>query len=75
MTKLENIKIGESCIIKNINLEKKIVRHLNNLGFTKDTLIKYVLENPLKYPKAYLLKGSIIAIDEVIVKNILVERI
>ena len=69
---LDKLKINEKGIIDNINSKLELKRRLEDLGMTKGTIIKCELESPFKDPKAYLVKGCIIAIRDEDAKKIMV---
>lgn len=73
--KLNEIKVGEKWIIKNIIMPENTKRRLQDLGFVKGSIIECVLKSPLKDPTAYRIRGTVIAIREDVSKNIFVERI
>lgn len=74
-TMLNNLKIGESCYIKNIFLDKSTKRRLMELGFIDGSIVKCVFKSPFNEPVAYFVKGTTIALRKEITKNILIERI
>lgn len=72
---LNHLEVGESCYIKDILLEKRERRRLQELGFIKNTLVKCVLKSPFNEPMAYFVKGTIISLRKEVTENILIERI
>lgn len=74
-TMLNDLKIGESCYIKNIFLDKATKRRLMELGFVDDSIVKCVFKSPFDEPVAYFVKGTTIALRKEITQNILIERI
>lgn len=62
--KLSDLNLNEEAIIKDILITGNIRRRLQDIGVTPGTNIKCVLVSPFKNPKAYLIKGSVIAIRE-----------
>lgn len=62
MTKLSELPLNENGIIKEINCDYKIKRRLLDLGLVRGTKIKPVLVSPSKDPRAFSVRGSIIAI-------------
>ena len=70
---LNDIKIGKSCIIKKINLKGSIRRRLLDIGLIEGTKVQTVLISPFGDPKAFNIRGAIIALREEESKNILVE--
>lgn len=74
-TMLNSLLIGEECYIKTIFLDTKTKRRLQDIGFVEGSFVKCVLESPFKEPKAYFVKGTMIALRKEITENILVERV
>ena len=72
---LNDLKKGEKAIIKNIELEGSIKRRLLDMGLIKDSTIECILESPLKDPKAYWIKGALIAIRSNDAKKIFIEGV
>lgn len=60
-------------IVKQINDESSIKGRLHDLGIIENTTIKCVAKSPLGDPKAYLVRGAIIALREEDARNILIE--
>ena len=67
--------MGSKCVIRKINLEGSIKRRLLDMGLIEGTKIENVLESPTGDPKAYLIRGAVVALREEDTKNILVEVI
>ena len=61
---LSQLPLSKNGIIKEINCEEGIKRRLLDLGLVKGTNIVPVLVSPSKDPRAFLVRGSIIAIRE-----------
>lgn len=72
---LNYLKKGEKAIIKNIELEGSIKRRLLDMGLIKDSIVECILESPLKDPKAYWIKGTLIAIRSSDAKKIFIEGV
>lgn len=69
LNKLPLNKIGYIC---DINCSSNIKRRLLDLGLIKDSKIIPVLDSPLKNPRAYEIRGTIIAIRNEDASSILV---
>ena len=69
---LDKLKINENGIIYNIDSKLDLKRRLEDLGITKGSIIKYEFTSPFNDPKAYLIKGCIIAIRNEDAKKIMV---
>lgn len=59
---LNQLPLNKNGIIKEINCEGNIKRRLLDLGLVNGTNIKPVLISPSKDPRAFEVRGSIIAI-------------
>lgn len=69
LNKLKKDKEGK--IIK-LNVNPCLKRRLLDLGLIPGTKIKYIFESPLKDPKAFLIRGSVIALRTEDIKDILI---
>ena len=63
-TTLNHLPLYQKGIIENLNCENTIKRRLLDLGFVSGTEITPILVSPSKDPRAFLVRGSIIAIRE-----------
>ena len=70
---LDNILLDEEVIVKKIEGEGVLKRRFLDLGFLPNCKVSCVLISPFKYPKAYKINDSIIAIRNIDAKNIEVE--
>lgn len=59
---LNMLQLNEKGLIKEIDCNKEIKRRLMDLGLIKNTYIIPVLVSPSKDPRAYLVRGTTIAI-------------
>lgn len=59
---LDNLKIGSSAQVIKLNNRADMKRRLMDIGLTPRTFVKCVLKSPLGDPKAYLIRGAVIAI-------------
>lgn len=59
---LFDLKIGEKCLINKIEINGSMRRRLLDLGLTPDTTVECVGKSPLGDPKAYLIRGAVIAL-------------
>ena len=69
---LYNIKFNEEVII--LTIDETIGERIYDLGITPGTKIKCVLESSNKDLKAYLFKGTVIALRKEISSKIKVEK-
>ena len=72
--KLSSLKIGESGIIDSLENRGMMRRRLIDLGFAKGSETACVGVAPLGDPKAYLIKGTVIALREEDSSKINVEK-
>lgn len=72
-TNLNNVPIGKSALVKELNSNKDVKRRLRDLGLIKNTIIKPIYKSPLNDPTAYLVRGSVIAIRNDDAKKIIIE--
>ena len=77
ITRLSSLLLGESAKIVGLSKECRGEnrRRLLDLGFVKGTSIEIDLLNPLGDPKAYLIKGTAIALRENQASKILIKKI
>ena len=69
---LNDISPGESAIVLKSELEGNIQRRLLDLGLIENTLVECVGKSPSGDPKAYLIRGAVIAIRSEDSKKIIV---
>lgn len=72
---LDKLEIEKEAIIEKINCEENIKRRLLDLGLVKGTKIIPILVSPSKDPRAFLVRGSIIAIRKEQAKSIYIKYI
>lgn len=59
---LYGLDIGQNAIVERITIEPHIKRRLMDLGMLKGTKVECVGISPLGDPKAFLIRGSVIAL-------------
>ncbi len=64
MKTLNNLKVGQRCIIKEIGLNCPMLRRFTDIGLITGTVVECVGESPAKNPKAYLIRSAVIAIRD-----------
>lgn len=72
---LKEAELFSEVKVKKINAEGELRRRLLDLGIIEGTIIKPLFDSPLGNPRAYLIRGTIIAIRESEAKLISVELI
>ena len=59
---LDKLNVNKSAIVTNINPKSHLKRRFEDLGIVKGSIIKCEFTSMFNDPKAYLIKGSTIAI-------------
>ena len=72
---LNELKKGDKAIIKELKVEGSMKRRLLDIGLIKNSIVECVLESPLKDPKAYWIRGALIAIRDNDAKKIIIEGV
>ena len=70
-TALGALKIGEELTVLELNGEESMKERLRDLGITEGTHICCVMISPLGDPKAYSVRGTVIALRREDANNIL----
>lgn len=73
--RLSDLEVNESGVISKVFYNGELGRRLMDLGFITGSRIYCVGESPRGNPKAYLVKGTVIAIRNEICKYILLEGV
>ena len=60
--KLSEINLGEKGCVSKISKDSSIIRRLLDIGLIPGTKVECVLISPMKNPKAYMIRGAVIAI-------------
>ena len=72
---LQELKINEEGVIKQINIEQNLKRRILDLGLVPGTKIIPLLKNISGNPVAYEARGSLVAIRNEEATKIIVEKI
>ncbi len=72
---LNDISPNEKAIVKSINISSSMKRRLLDIGLTVNTVTECVGKSPMGDPKAFLIRGAVIALRSEVCKEILVEKI
>ena len=72
---LNNLNPGEKAKIKSIDLSGTIKRRLIDLGLINDTIVECIGKSPMGDPKAFLIRGAVIAIRSDDSSKIIVEKL
>jgi len=62
MKTLNELNVGETCIVNNINTTGSMRRRFQDIGLIENTVVRCVGKSPSGDPKAYLIRGAVIAI-------------
>lgn len=62
MKYLSDLKVGQSCIVSEILTRGSMRRRFLDIGLIENTVVKCVGQSPSGDPKAYLIRGAVIAI-------------
>lgn len=71
---LNELKLSEKAIVKNISELSSMRQRFIDIGIICGAKIECVLVSPGKNPKAYMIKGAVIAIRDEDAKFIYIER-
>lgn len=75
MCSLNELKPPETALIDDILVTNSLRRRLLDLGFAKGTSVTCVLESPQKDPKAFYVRGSLIAVRQSEAEKIKISRV
>ena len=62
MKYLCDLEVGQSCIVSEIITRGSMRRRFLDIGLIENTVVKCVGQSPSGDPKAYLIRGAVIAI-------------
>lgn len=74
MKTLNDLAVGEHCFVDKILVSGSMHRRFLDIGLVKNTPVECVGESPARDPKAYLIRGAVIAIRSEDAGNILVKE-
>ena len=72
---LNELNIGERAIVKEVSKASKMRQRFIDIGIVSGTKVECVLVSPSMDPKAYMIKGAVIAIRSEDAKFIKVEKV
>lgn len=75
MESLFDINVGQQCKILNIMIDGPLKRRLIDIGLTPNSTVCCVGQSPLKDPKAFLIRGAVIALRQEICEKITVRAV
>ena len=73
MTTLDKVKTGGLAVIKAINTSPDLKQRLFDIGMLPLTQVKVLHQSPSGNPRAYLVRGTVIALRNADAAEILVE--
>lgn len=62
MTTLDKVSTGELAIIVAVDTELSLKQRLYDIGFVPNTKVKVIHQSPSGNPRAYLVRGTVIAL-------------
>ena len=62
MKALSDLNVGEICIVKSIKTSGSMRRRFRDIGLIENTVVECVGKSPAGDPKAFLIRGAVIAI-------------
>lgn len=72
--RLNQLKTGEAGRVIALNQFDHMRRRLQDIGFVHGTVVECIAKSPMGNPKAYLIKGAVIALRNEDSEQILIER-
>lgn len=72
---LSEMKIGDTAVVKRLNIHGSMRRRLLDLGLCENAVVKCVGKSPLGDPSAYLICGAVIAIRATDARGVIVRGI
>ena len=72
---LFELQSGEKCLIDKITITGSMRRRLLDLGLTPNTKVECVGKSPLGDPKAFLIRGAVIALREETCQKIFIKDV
>ena len=59
-----DIEIGQRAVVEQLQIHGSMRRRLLDIGLCDGTVVECVGQSPMKDPKAYLIRGAVIAIRQ-----------
>ena len=74
MTNLLNLKPGEKGLVLRVEAEMGLKRRLRDIGFINGAEVMLLHISPSGDPRAYKIKGAVIALRNIDAKNIIIRK-
>lgn len=71
---LNDLKMGEMGVITSLSAQGTIKRRLLDIGLVDNTEVQCILDSPSKDPKAFLIRGAVIALRNEDCQNVLIRK-
>ena len=71
---LNDLKMGEMGIITSLSAQGTLKRRLLDIGLVDNTEVQCILDSPSKDPKAFLIRGAVIALRNEDCQNVLIRK-
>ena len=71
---LSQLNVGESAVVTGIESKENIRRRLQDLGLTDGAGVEYIMKSPLGEPRAYMIRGAVIALRKSETDSICIEK-
>lgn len=71
---LDSVPIGKTATVKKLNTTGATNRRLRDLGIIEGTRIKCLLKSPSGDPRAYLIRGAVIALRSEVSSQIIIKE-
>ncbi len=73
--KLDGVPVGESALVRRLESPPGIRRRLLDMGLTAGAPLTCLFESPSGDPRAYLVRGAVIALRAEVAQTIFVEAV
>ena len=71
---LNDLRMGEVGVITSLMAQGSIKRRLLDIGLVDDTEVQCILNSPSQDPKAFLIRGAVIALRNEDCQNVLIRK-
>lgn len=71
---LNELTAGQRGVVRSLTAHGTMRRRLLDIGLTEGALVECVGSSPLGDPRAYLIRGAVIAIRRADARNVLIDR-